>query len=143
MLPDGSVNPGEMTSFNHYALGAVGNWMHRVIGGLWMDEPGWKKILIRPIPGGGLSSASVKYLSPYGLIEVGWEVLEGGDGAETFQLEVSIPPNSTARIVFPEQCHETVTVGSGVHQYQVPYIPPEWPPLPIYPPFAPHDDDTP
>ncbi|KAL3454871.1 bacterial alpha-L-rhamnosidase [Aspergillus insuetus] len=143
MLPDGSVNPGEMTSFNHYALGAVGNWMHRVIGGLWMDEPGWKKILIRPIPGGGLSSASVKYLSPYGLIEVGWQIFEGGDGAEKFQLEVTIPPNSTARIVFPEQCHETVTVGSGVYQYEAPYIPPEWPPLPIYPPFAPHDDDTP
>lgn len=30
MLPDGRVNPGEMTSFNHYALGAVGDWMHRV-----------------------------------------------------------------------------------------------------------------
>ena len=34
MLPDGSVNPGQMTSFNHYAFGAVADWMHRVIGGL-------------------------------------------------------------------------------------------------------------
>ena len=34
MLPDGRVNPGEMTSFNHYALGAVGDWLHRVVGGL-------------------------------------------------------------------------------------------------------------
>ena len=34
MLPDGSINPGEMTSFNHYAFGAVADWMHRSVGGL-------------------------------------------------------------------------------------------------------------
>ncbi|KAL2816465.1 bacterial alpha-L-rhamnosidase-domain-containing protein [Aspergillus granulosus] len=133
MFPDGTVNPGEMTSFNHYALGAVGIWMHRVIGDLWMDEPGWKKILICPVPGGGLSSAKVKYLSPYGMVEVEWKVeKQMNDGKEIFNLRVVIPPSSTARIVFPEDCHETVTVGSGVYEYQALYTSPEWPPLPIY-----------
>ncbi|KGO63636.1 Bacterial alpha-L-rhamnosidase [Penicillium italicum] len=144
MLPDGSVNPGEMTSFNHYALGAVGDWMHQVVGGLSMVEPGWKKIRIRPIPGGGLSRAKVNYLSPYGMIEVEWHIEENTNGGdESFRLRVSIPPNSTAMIFFPQECHATITVGSGTYEYQAPYSSPEWPPLPIYPPFAPHDDDTP
>ena len=44
MLPDGSVNPGEMTSFNHYALGAVGDWLHRTVAGLAPAEPGYRRI---------------------------------------------------------------------------------------------------
>ncbi len=41
MLPDGTINPGQMTSFNHYALGAVADWMHRIIGGITPVEPGY------------------------------------------------------------------------------------------------------
>ena len=55
MLPDGTINPGEMTSFNHYALGAVADWMHRTIGGLAPLEPGYAKVLVAPRPGGGLT----------------------------------------------------------------------------------------
>ncbi|MGN6672952.1 MAG: family 78 glycoside hydrolase catalytic domain, partial [Thermomicrobiales bacterium] len=51
MLPDGSINPGEMTSFNHYALGAVADWLHRTVGGLAPAEPGYRRIEIRPQPG--------------------------------------------------------------------------------------------
>lgn len=72
MLPDGSINPGDMTSFNHYALGSVANWMHSVIGGLAALEPGWKRVLIRPIPGGTITNATVSFDSPYGVIEVNW-----------------------------------------------------------------------
>ena len=50
MLPDGSVNPGEMTSFNHYALGAVADWMHRVIGGLAPAAPGYRRAADRAAP---------------------------------------------------------------------------------------------
>ena len=50
MLPDGTVNPGEMTSFNHYALGAVADWMHRTVAGLAPLEPGYRRILFRPSP---------------------------------------------------------------------------------------------
>ena len=57
MLPDGSVNPGEMTSFNHYAFGAVADWMHRVIGGLAPAAPGYRELRIEPRPGGGLTWA--------------------------------------------------------------------------------------
>ena len=47
MLPDGSINPGEMTSFNHYALGGVADWMHRTIGGIAPDAPGYKRLALR------------------------------------------------------------------------------------------------
>ncbi|MBO0813080.1 MAG: family 78 glycoside hydrolase catalytic domain, partial [Microlunatus sp.] len=57
MLPDGSINPGEMTSFNHYALGAVADWLHKVVAGIDALEPGYAKIKIAPQPGGGLTSA--------------------------------------------------------------------------------------
>ena len=48
MLPDGTINPGQMTSFNHYALGAVADWMHQIIGGIVPLEPGYSKVLIAP-----------------------------------------------------------------------------------------------
>ena len=51
VLPDGSVNPGEMTSLNHYAFGAVADWMHRVLGGLAPGAPGYRVINVAPQPG--------------------------------------------------------------------------------------------
>ena len=48
MLPDGTINPGQMTSFNHYALGAVADWMHRTIGGIAPLAPGYAEVLIAP-----------------------------------------------------------------------------------------------
>jgi alpha-L-rhamnosidase len=50
MLPDGRINPGEMTSFNHYALGAVADWLHRVVGGIEPAEPGYRTVRIAPRP---------------------------------------------------------------------------------------------
>jgi alpha-L-rhamnosidase len=64
MLPDGTINPGEMISFNHYALGAVADWMHRMIGGLTPAEPGYRLIEIRPRPGGGLTHAQARHVTP-------------------------------------------------------------------------------
>jgi alpha-L-rhamnosidase len=75
MLPDGRINAGEMTSFNHYALGAVGDWLHKTIGGLRPVHPGWKRFAVRPVPGGGLDFAEIQYESPYGRIEFDWMVI--------------------------------------------------------------------
>ena len=137
MMPNGSINPGEMTSFNHYALGAVAHWMHTVIGGISPGTAGWKKCFIRPFPGGDLSHCSVSHLSPYGKISVSWKIED-----KELVLNAQIPPNTTAEIKLPGA---TVgeTVGSGEHNYRVAYEAPVWPPLPIYPPFSPHDDDEP
>ena len=137
MLPDGTINPGEMTSFNHYALGSVADWMHKTIGGLRALEPGWKRISIRPIPGGGLTHANVRFESPYGLVESQWRL----EDDERMSLTVRVPPNTTAEVALPD--HEAKIVGSGVYEFCEVYKKPEWPPLPIYPPFIPHDDDEP
>ncbi len=64
MLDDGNVNPGEMTSFNHYALGAVADWIHRTVAGLAPAEPGYRRLLIRPRPGGGLTWARAEHDTP-------------------------------------------------------------------------------
>ncbi len=53
MLPDGSINPGDMTSFNHYALGAVADWLHRTVAGLAPAAPGYRELLVAPRPGPG------------------------------------------------------------------------------------------
>ncbi len=53
MLPDGTVNPGEMTSFNHYALGAVADWLHRAVAGLAPDAPATAASASRPAPAAG------------------------------------------------------------------------------------------
>ena len=66
MLPDGTINPGEMTSFNHYALGAVVDWLHRTVAGLAPLEPGYARVLVAPQPGGGLTWAKTSLETPHG-----------------------------------------------------------------------------
>lgn len=72
LLDDGSVNPGEMTSFNHYALGAVADWMHRTVGGIKPLAPGYARVCIDPRPGGGLRWARSSIDTPHGTIGVAW-----------------------------------------------------------------------
>ncbi|MGO4145702.1 family 78 glycoside hydrolase catalytic domain [Paenarthrobacter sp. YAF11_1] len=91
MLPDGSINSGDMTSFNHYALGAVADWMHRVIGGIAALEPGYTKILIAPRPGGGLSWAESVLETPLGLASVRWDMVD-----DQLRLDITIPEGATA-----------------------------------------------
>jgi alpha-L-rhamnosidase len=89
--PDGSFQDASMNSFNHYAYGAIGEWLYRVVAGIEADptEPGYKRILIQPQPGGQLTYVSAAHDSMYGRIESKW-MLEDDD----FQLAVTIPPNT-------------------------------------------------
>lgn len=114
LLPDGSINPGEMTSFNHYAFGSVADWIHQKIGGLAPGEPGWKTALVAPEPGSHITSANATYLSPYGVVRSTWNVTQAG-----FNLEVQVPPNARADVVLPDGRNETVRVGSGIHSFAV------------------------
>ncbi|MEY2424596.1 MAG: alpha-L-rhamnosidase, partial [Actinomycetota bacterium] len=90
MLPDGTINSGEMTSFNHYALGAIADWMHRAIGGLTPLEPGYRRVLVAPRPGGGLTWAKTSLETRQGLIKVEWRVLDG-----ELIVNVSLPEGVT------------------------------------------------
>lgn len=133
MLADGAINPGEMTSFNHYALGSVANWIHRRIGGLEATEPGWKRFRVAPVPGGRLGHVSVTFDSPYGLVRSSWKVQE-----DLLVLDVQVPPNTVADVLLaPNVCE---TVGSGAHRFRVGYSEPQRPLLPAPSPFAPEDD---
>jgi alpha-L-rhamnosidase len=106
MLPDGSVNPGEMTSFNHYALGAVADFLHRKVGGLAPLEPGYRAVEIAPIPGGGVNWAKTKHLTPFGSCAVSWE-REGED----FSVDVTLPAGVRAEIVLPGSGERIAAVG--------------------------------
>ncbi|UQC81878.1 uncharacterized protein CLUP02_07364 [Colletotrichum lupini] len=126
MLEDGTINPGEMTSFNHYALGSVANWMHAGIGGLSPLEAGWKRFRVRPRPGGDLRHASVEYLSPHGLVRSRWEIVTD----EKFVLELTVPLNTSAVVSLPDGGEER-TVGSGSHVFEsrlAPGLREAWPP---------------
>ena len=106
MLPDGTINPGQMTSFNHYAFGAIGDWLHRVVAGLAPDAPGYERIRIAPHPLDGFDFASAEHLTPYGRARAAW-TRNGG----RIRVEATIPPNTTATVELPDgRTHE---VGSG------------------------------
>jgi alpha-L-rhamnosidase len=120
MLPDGSINPGEMTSFNHYALGAVADWMHRTIGGIIPAEPGYRRIEFRPQLGGGLTQAACKHLTPYGPAACAWKLADG-----QMSIEIEVPANTRATVYLPgKTAGEALEVGSGKHTWNYTYTVP-------------------
>ncbi|KAH8651107.1 bacterial alpha-L-rhamnosidase-domain-containing protein [Xylariales sp. PMI_506] len=124
MLPDGSINPGQMTSFNHYALGSVCSFLHKTVGGLSSVDPGWKTALVKPLPGGTVTSADTSFDSPYGPYEVSWKVADG-----RMITKVAVPPNGQARVVVGSV---DVVTGSGQHSFDTKWEEDlEWPPEPI------------
>jgi alpha-L-rhamnosidase len=112
MLPDGTINPGSMTSFNHYALGAVVDWIYQVIGGIRPAAPGYARVLIQPLPGPGIDWAQTGYDSIAGRIEVSWR-----RDQELFTLDVSLPDDLPAEVRLPTG--ESTTVTGGSHHFQV------------------------
>ncbi|WP_150306398.1 family 78 glycoside hydrolase catalytic domain [Planctomonas psychrotolerans] len=112
MLPDGTINPGQMTSFNHYALGAIADWLHRVVAGLAPAEPGYRVIRIAPTPIAGFDSASAEHRTPYGPARVAWR----RDGSRIV-VSATVPPNSSAEVSLPDGTE--LTVGSGEHAFTV------------------------
>jgi alpha-L-rhamnosidase len=112
MLPDGSINPGEMTSFNHYALGAIGDWLHRSVAGLAPAAPGYARLAIAPHPLEGFDFAEAAHLTPYGEARVRWE----RSGAEIV-VDAVVPPNTEADVELPDG--QRLAVGSGSHRWSV------------------------
>lgn len=104
--PDSSFQTPSMNSFNHYAYGAIGDWMYRVMAGLdtYEDKPGYKHIKIQPHPGGGLTKAAATLQTNYGIASSGWTI----NGKE-LTLEVEIPANTTADIYIPGASADAIT----------------------------------
>nr|WP_068891486.1 glycoside hydrolase family 78 protein [Pedobacter panaciterrae] len=110
--PDGSFQTPDMNSYNHYAYGAIGDWMYRTIAGInsVADQPGYKSIVIAPKPGGKITNASAELETVYGTVKSAW-TLENG----VLKLDVTIPSNTKARIVLPDATKE---VGSGNYHFE-------------------------
>lgn len=105
----GFQNPG-MNSFNHYAIGAVGEWVWRTVAGInpCEDEPGCRRVEIRPVPGGGLTEVRAVWRTIRGPVAVAWQA-----DRSAFDLEVSIPPNVRATVTLPAAAGAVVTEGGA------------------------------
>ena len=95
---------------------ALADWLHRTVAGLAPAAPGYRRIRIHPIPGGGLTWARARHRTPYGPAECFWRIEHG-----SVTVEVEIPPNTSAEVHLPGQPGDPLEVGSGRHRWSVPY----------------------
>ena len=119
LKPDGSMWSADMNSFNHYAYGSVGKWLYEVCAGLSRDEkqPGYKHFYVEPHPGGGIEYAQTTHLCEYGDIIVRWEKRE-----DQILLDVSVPHNTSATLVLPQDCEITERYGLDFARVKEKYI---------------------
>ena len=104
--PDSSFETPDMNSFNHYAYGAIGDWMYRKMVGLdtYEDGVGYKHIKIQPHIGGDFTNASASLKTYYGTVSSGWKI----DGDEII-MDVEIPANTTATVFMPASNADAIT----------------------------------
>jgi alpha-L-rhamnosidase len=108
--PDGTMWSADMNSLNHYAYGAIYDWIFTDVGGIDTDEAsGFKRILLRPRTDGSLDWAETSYDSSYGTIYLRWEKQGGG-----LKLDIKIPPNTNAKLVLPGS---EKLLGSGTYSF--------------------------
>jgi alpha-L-rhamnosidase len=127
--PDGSFQTPDMNSFNHYAYGSVGEWMYANIAGISAGRPGYREIVVRPRPGGDVTSARATFRSVRGPISTRWQ-----QRADGFDLTCAVPANTSAEVWIPAHGRDAVThtratylreedgcvvyrVGSGSHRF--------------------------
>jgi len=96
--PDSTFQTPGMNSFNHYAYGAIGDWMYRVMAGLdtYEDGVGYKHSMIKPHIGGGFTSVAASLETYYGTLSCAWQV-KGSD----LTMDIEIPANTTATVFVP------------------------------------------
>ncbi|KAK4119732.1 glycoside hydrolase family 78 protein [Parathielavia appendiculata] len=139
MLPDGSINPGEMTSFNHYAFGAVAKFLYERVAGLRRLNPGWTRCHVEPAVGARFTSASASHETPRGTVSCRWStrsVVGGSEGVEEMLLSVRVPYGTTVEVVLPTMDHveRREVVEHGTWSFQTTFTRDyEWPVLPLKP----------
>ena len=114
MKTDSSFQDIGMNSFNHYAYGAIGDWLYRVVAGIEIGKAGYKHILIQPQPTDKLSYAKASYNSNYGKIESGWERKNGKT-----TLKIRIPANTTATVALMNTKIGNITEGGKSYSDKV------------------------
>ena len=114
LLEDGTINPSGMTSFNHYAYGAVADWLYRSVAGLAPAAPGYREIAVAPLVTGALSRAAARLLTPYGEAAVSWVLREG-----RLIVGVTVPAGASASLSLPTDDDVPASVGPGQHSFDV------------------------
>ena len=114
---EGGYNPQSMNSLNHYAYGAVGQWMYERIAGLSALEPAYKKIKIAPIPNKPLTSAEASVNTPYGKASSSWKIENS-----VFYLDATIPPNTSAEIHLPKNSSKNELLVNSKSLMELPTI---------------------
>jgi len=106
---DSTFAPASMNSFNHYAYGAIGDWLYRVVAGIdtYEDAPGYKHSIIKPHPGGGLTYVNADLETVYGKLSSHWR-----QQADGFYLDAEIPANTSSEVYLPSSTITNIT-GSG------------------------------
>ena len=99
----GDVN---MNSFNHYAYGAIGQWIYKDVAGLWYADAGYSKILYAPTPNSALNYASVWHDTPYGRASSKWNTI----GGKEMRWQIQIPSNSEGIVVFKTKNKNSIKV---------------------------------
>lgn len=118
---DGTCNTGDedgtkgMTSFNHYASGAVGDFLYRRVAGIEAIEGGYKMFRIAPIPGGNLTHARGSVRTNYGEI-----ISEWNRHNNIFSIKISVPVGTTCELILPSK--DTMTLGSGCYYFEEKYL---------------------
>ena len=116
LKPDGTLNAGDgdgtggMISFNHYASGAVGDFLYRRVAGIEPTERGYKRFAVKPIVAGSLTSAEGKVNTPYGEIVSSWTLSDG-----VFNLRVRVPVGTKCDVTLPSG--ETQICESGEYTF--------------------------
>ena len=112
---DKGFGPVSMNSFNHYAYGAIGQWMYERVAGLAPDpaQPGYKHFFVRPLINGPLESARAELDTPYGRAVSAWTKKNG-----KATMEVIVPSNTTATIEFPAE-RPPVVKSAGTYRFEL------------------------
>ncbi|MDW5598591.1 family 78 glycoside hydrolase catalytic domain [Conexibacter stalactiti] len=102
---DGGFQDPGMNSFNHYGLGSIGDWLYGAVGGIAPDPdaPGYRRIVVRPTPGGTLTDANASVESDYGQARSAWS----RDGRR-MRLDVEVPVNAVAEVHVPRAVGQEV-----------------------------------
>jgi len=108
--PIGDDGTGGMISYNHYASGAVGDFLYKRIAGIEATEPGYRSFRVKPLIGGGLTQAKACVETPYGTAGSEWK-LENG----TLTLKVTVPVSTQCAVILPDG--QTRSVGSGSYEF--------------------------
>jgi len=106
--PENGFYSPRMNSFNHYAFGAVGDWMYRYLAGLNPVEPGYRRTELRPRPGGGFTAARATHESLYGTHACDWRIVD-----ETLHVVARVPANTSATVVLPINSVDGVQMNGG------------------------------